>query len=55
MHENHKKLSFSCYITHPAASRMFGQEHASFLDENVHSSSSALLSFTRKIIGHSEW
>ena len=34
---------------------MFGQEHALFLDENVHSSSSALLSFTRKIIGHSEW
>ena len=34
---------------------MVGQEHAPFLDENVHSSSSALLSFTRNIIGHSEW
>jgi hypothetical protein len=34
---------------------MVGQEHASFLDESVHSSSSALLSFTCKIIGHFEW
>jgi hypothetical protein len=34
---------------------MFWQEHASFLDEKVHSSSSELLSFTHKIISHSEW
>jgi hypothetical protein len=49
-----QKMKFSCSITHPAASRMFEQEHASFLDENVHSSSSALLSFTHKIIAHSK-
>ena len=34
---------------------MFGPEHVPFLDENGHSISSALLLFTRKIIGHSEW
>ena len=34
---------------------MFGQEDDSFLDVNVHSSSSALYSYTREIIGHSEW
>ena len=55
VHQNPKKWSFACSITHPATIRMFGQEHASYLDENVQSSSSALLSFTRKIIGHSEW
>ena len=34
---------------------MFGQEHALFLDENVHSNSSTLLSFTCEIIDHSKW
>ena len=55
VHQNPQKGSFACSITHPAASRMFGQEHVPFLDENVHSSSSTLLLFTRKLVGHSEW
>jgi len=54
-HQNPKKWGFTCSITHPTSTRMFGQEHASFLDKNVHSSSSVLYSYTRKIIGNSEW
>ena len=53
--QNTKKWGFTCSITHPASTRMFGQKHASFFDENVHSSSSVLYSCTRKIIGNSEW
>jgi len=55
MASKHKNSCFTWSIRHPATTLTLSLTDALFLDNIVHNTSSSLCSWTRQIIGHSEW